>query len=241
MVVFIVLGILIIAGFFAAAVVTLILQEGRVEIDPMQAVVVKNIWTGEASALTQGMHFIIPGISKRLVDVTLKNEPSDPPPAHVSTADGTELGVDYVIYTQQVQNDPAAIVNAATKIDYAKRNEFIKARIEADLESAFIAHNFADIWKDALNKTTLQQIQEGVNDELERQTTTQWGINVEIRIQDIDFPSKFQEAAADEATAEKEGSAIKKKAEAAGVPPTIIAVGDIITDFFETFNRKGQK
>ena len=90
--VLIVVSLLTMASLLIAAIVILFLKEGFIEVNPVRAVVVKNIWTGTPRALKAGAHQIILGWEKRLVEITLENEPSDPQILKVVTADGVEIG-----------------------------------------------------------------------------------------------------------------------------------------------------
>lgn len=230
---FIIASLLTMAGLSIAAIVILFFKEGFIEINPMRAVVVKNIWTGEPRALKAGAHQIIPGWEKRLVEVTLENEPSDPQTLKVITADGVTIGVNCVIYTQKVKNDDKSIVDAATKINYSQRKQLIAERLKARLQDAFADVYVEDFFSketDKKNSQILKQAEKTINDALFSDVEKEWGIEVDVQIQDVDLPEKLMEATEEMATAAKEGEKIKVKAEKAGVPAYMMVIGDIAYD-----------
>lgn len=236
------LVIIVVALLFLAAVAVLIFQEGKVEVDPKKSVVYKNVITGNPFAYFAGLHFFIPGLHKRLADVTLQNEPSDPPLTRVITGDAVNVDVDYVIFTQLVINP----VLAATKIDFVKRRELIIARIEAFMQNHFLDASMEDIFtavdsKAVVNKSFVKGIENLINTDLERDVEAEWGICVKAEIENVIPPQKVAEVAEESATAEKEGKRIKTKAEAAGIPAWLSAVGDIFSDVARTRGPKGGK
>jgi len=231
------MSILIVASLFAtaaltiASIITLLFKEGLIEVNPKRAVVVKNLWTGEPRALLPGTHLIIPGRDKKLLEITLENEPSDPPIMKVFTGDGTEIGVDLVITTQRVLDNPEAVVRAGTAIDYKKRSEFVVERIKTYLQDAVIKYKLEDMIRDKnIDKKTLDEIEASVNQALKEKVETEWGIRVEVGIRTMELPEKAKEVAEEAATAEREGERIRIKAEKAGVDPKLIVIGDIIYD-----------
>ncbi|MBI5079356.1 SPFH domain-containing protein [Candidatus Wolfebacteria bacterium] len=230
---FIVVSLLATVGLLVAAVVILFFKEGFIEINPMRAVVVKNIWTGIPRALKAGAHQIIPGWEKRLVEITLENESSDPQILKVVTADGVEIGVDCVIYTQKVKDDDESIVKVATKINYGQRKQLITERMKVRLQEAFAdvyVEKFFSKEDNEKNSQILKQAEKIVNDALVLDVEKEWGVEVNIRIQNIDLPEKLMEATEEMATAAKEGEKIKVKAEKAGVPTYMMVIGDIAYD-----------
>jgi len=219
------------AALTMASIIILLFKEGLIEVDPKRAVVVKNLWTGEPRALLPGTHLIIPGRDKKLLEVTLENEPSDPPIMKVFTGDGTEIEVDLVITTQKVLDNPEAVVRAGTVIDYKKRSEFVVERIKTYLQDAIIKYKLEDMIKEKnVDKKILDEIEAGVNKALKEKVEAEWGIEVEVGIKTIELPEKAKEVAEEAATAEREGERIRIKAEKAGVDPKLIVIGDIIYD-----------
>lgn len=224
-----------------SAVILLLFKEGLIEVNPMRAVVVKNIWTGKARALKAGMHLIIPGRDKKLLDITLENEPSDPQITKALTSEGIEIGVDWVITTQQVVEDnDEAIVNAGTKINYEKRRELIIDRIKVYLQNAVKDFALEQIILNSDKQQTqekLKSLEDTINRSIEENIEKEWGIRVKIGIRNIELPAKAKEVAEEAATAEKEGERIHIKAKKAGVDPRFIVVGDIIYDIVRTLQE----
>jgi len=232
-------AIIAVFGALAAALIILFFKEGLVEVSPKRAVAYKNIWTGKAFALLPGMHQIIPGIHKKLVDlITLENEPSDPEIIKVITADGIQISVDAIIYTQQVGGGieeegelREAIVNVATVIDYEKRRSFIWDRVKTYIQEAVAGIEMDEIFsKDETNKKIIGKIKRYVNRQLKAKIETEWGIKVEVGIEDIKPPQKLLEVAEEVATAKKEGQKIREKAIEAGVEAELVMIGDIAYD-----------
>ncbi|PJA41708.1 hypothetical protein CO177_00940 [Candidatus Wolfebacteria bacterium CG_4_9_14_3_um_filter_37_9] len=229
--IFLVISFVLVAGLFIAAIVTLFFKEGLIEVAPMRAVVCKNLWDGIPFALNKGMHQIIPGVHKKIREVTLENEPSDPQKCDVITGDGVGIGIDYVIYTQKVVNP----VKVVTEIDYEKRRGLITDRIKAYFQDQATKYSTEDfIAKEGLKikikKDLLNDVENDVNQSLVDGVENQWGIRVEIQVQNIKLPQKLEEVVEEAATAEKEGERIRVKAEKAGVPPWLMAIGDMIYD-----------
>ena len=233
---------LIIAGLFVAMVLVWLFKDGLIEVGPYEAVVVKNIWTGTARGLAAGMHQIIAGWEERLGTATLKNEPSDPPVVNVITKDAVEIGVDYIIHTQQVVD----AVKAVTVIRYEDRGSLIQIRIRGYLQGEMKKYSAEDDLIEVVvipppkegekaterrrpNMAIISDIQ-GAIITLLVEVLDQWGIKVEIRIQNLILPSKLTEVAEEAATAQREGQRIKDKAEAAGVSPWLMAIGDVVAD-----------
>lgn len=144
-------------GLAIAAAVVLLVKEGLTEVGPMRAQVYKNTWTGRARALLPGTSFIIPGIEKRLTEITFADEPSSQNPTKVITADGVEVTIDYVIFHQKVggkveegtkklvdtdnvsnEDDLSeSAVKVATKIDYNQRTSLVVNRVKAYIQNEF--------------------------------------------------------------------------------------------------------
>lgn len=239
--------------FVAAAVLTwalllsavggIIFKEGMIEVKPNRAIVVNNIWTGSSASFFQGTKFLIPGIQKKLKDVTLENEPSNPDITKAVTADGTEIGVNYVI-TVQCVSDP---VLAVTRINYDKRVELINVRLRALFQDELSGLKmedllFSDSATEVLSKDKMKKIEKDVNEAyatLEADKGKSWGIQVEIQLVNLLLPTKLAEVAEEAATAKKEGERIATKAKAAGVPPWLMAAGDILYDL--TREKSGRK
>lgn len=243
----------VVVGFFVAMVLSFVFKEGLVEVDPYQAVVVKNIWTGVARGLTAGTHQIIAGWEEKLGVATLKNEPSDPPVVNVITKDAVEIGVDYVIHTQKVV-DAVNAVKAITAIKYEDRSSLIQTRIRGYLQGktkdysaeddlievvAMVDQNGKRVEKRRPNMTLIGDIQQAVNTALS-EVETEWGIKVDIRIQNLILPQKLMEVAEEAATAQREGQRIKDKADAANVSPWLMTIGDIVADVVKVVKGGGK-
>jgi|GEM_PF-5682947 len=224
----------LLGGLLIAAAVIIFFKEGQIEIGPKRAVVVKNIWTGIPHALFAGTYLIIPGVEKKMLEVTLENEPSDPDIITVITSDGVEIGVDFVIYTQRILVTAEAVVKAATVINYAKRRDLIIARIKAILQDYFSGIPIEDIFsvdEGKVNKTLIKDAETEADNRLKQDVEDQWGIEVKIQIHNIKPPDKLLEVAEESASAQKEGERIATKAKAAGdVDPRWVIVGDMIYD-----------
>ena len=236
---FVIISLILTAGLFVAAIGILFFKEGLIEVNTMRAVVCKNLWTGIPFALNPGMHQIIPGIHKKIMEVTLENEPSDPQICNVITGDGVSVGIDYIIYTQKVVNP----VKAATEIDYSKRQSLIVNRIKAFFQDQMTKSSTEDfIMKEGLKtkikKDFLDDLEKAVNQSLVDNVENQWGIRGEIQVQNIELPEKLKEVVEEAATAEKEGERIRIKAAKAGVPPWLMTVGDIVYDIFRAKGGK---
>jgi len=225
-----------------SAVAGIIFKEGMVEVKPNREVVVNNIWTGLSVPFSQGTWFLIPGIKKKLKDVTLENEPSNPDITKAVTADGTEIGVDYVITVQCVVKS----VLAVTRINYDKRVELINVRLRALFQDELSGLKmedllFSDSATEVLSKNKMKEIEKNVNDAyaaLEADEKKSWGIKVEVQLVNLLLPTKLAEVAEEAATAKKEGERIATKAKAAGVAPWVMAVGDILYDLTREKSRK---
>ncbi|KKW48135.1 MAG: hypothetical protein UY99_C0012G0013 [Parcubacteria group bacterium GW2011_GWA1_59_11] len=143
-------------------VLVLLLTEYRAEVKPASALVYNNQWTGATNALLPGTHFLVPGVHKRLEEVTLRNEAKNPSNVMLFTGDGIELEVDYIIRRQQVWDPGVGTFNAdggwqpipleqlrgaqrgmiarravmaATAINYRERDDKIQTRIVAALQA----------------------------------------------------------------------------------------------------------
>jgi hypothetical protein len=212
----------------------IIFKEGMIEVKPNKAVVISNIWSGSTKTLEQGNRIIIPGVQKKLKDVTLENEPSNPDIIKMVTADGTELGVDYVITEQRVV-DPGL---AVTRINYDKRSELINVRLRALFQDELSGLRMEELLfsndnSKVLSKEKMKAIEDNVNRAyaaIEADPNKRWVIKVEIQLVNLQLPEKLAEVAEEAATAKKEGQRINVKAKAAGVAPWMMVLGDIIYD-----------
>lgn len=241
----------VVLGLFVIMVAVFLFKAGLIEVDPYEAVVVKNIWTGVPRALAAGTHQVIPGWEEQLARVTLKNEPSDPPAVNVITRDAVEIGVDYIVHTQQV----ADAVKVATVINYEQRNTLIQTRIRGYIQAEMKKYSAEEDLIEIIQVTQAQDgpkekrrpnmaiasnIQDAVNVILDNEVLAQWGVKMEIRIQNLILPEKLTEVAEEAATAEREGQRIKDKAQAAGVPSWLMTLGDIAADVTRTLKGGGK-
>lgn len=253
------IAVLVLVGGMAAAVIGVLrYKEGLIEVNPMRAVVVRNIWTSKPRALLE-TDFITPGWEKKLREVTLENEPSDPPIMKALTQDGTEIGIDLVISTQKIKEYPDdkdkardAVVKAATKIDYDKRAAAILNRIKIYAQDALVCCTLEDIVeggnedrekeKDKGKRAVIERIENTLKEKLPA-IENEWGFEVIAEVRNLELPEKAQEVAEESATAEQEGKRIKTKADAAGVDPKLIVIGDILYDAIRavTASAKGGK
>ncbi len=250
---------ILVGGMTAAVIGVLFYKEGLTEVNPVRAVVVRNIWTSKPRALLE-TDFVTPGWEKKLREVTLENELSDPPIMKALTQDGTEIGIDLVISTQKIKTYPGddektreAVVKAATKIDYSKRAEAILNRIKVYAQDALACCTLEDIVeggeekendekregkKDKGKRAVIERIESTLKEKLPA-LEDEWGFEVIAEVRNLELPEKAKEVAEEAATAELEGTRIKTKAEAAGIDPRIVMIGDIIYDVARTL--KGGK
>ncbi len=230
---------IMVIGLTLATITIIIFKEGLTEVSPKRAIVVRSIWLSTARALMK-TGLIIPGVEKKLVEVTLENEPSDPPIMKALTKDGVEIGADLVIHTQRVVNDKDSVVKAATVIDYGKRTQAILQRIKIYVQDILVgcASNGNSIEGCTLEslidgetkKEIIKRLEDYVNGKLLSEVKEEWGIEVIIGVRNLELPEKVKEVAEEAATAELEGTRIAEKAKAAGVDPTTVFIGDTIYD-----------
>ena len=84
-------------------------------------------------------------------------------------------------------------------------------------------------------ETTETAVNRKIKDTIEKN----WGIEVEIGIENFNLPPKLLEGCRRSATAVTEGERIKIKAQNAGVDVKWVFLGDIITDAIRAY--KGEK
>jgi len=183
----------------------------------------------------------MPGLEKSISEVTLENEPSDPPVTNIITADGIEVGIDYII-SDQIVVDP---VKVATEIAYGNRASFIVTRLKGYFQDAFADIKAEDLLfdhngKTVMNKKKQKAIEREVNDSL-KEIEESWGIIVKIELENLILPEKLMEVAEESGTAEREGERIRKKAEKAGVAPELMTITDALTDIVRAFRNGGKK
>ena len=240
---------------------TLLLTDYRVEVKPATAMVYNNQWTGRPGAFLPGTHIMIPFVERRLEEVTLRNEARNPSNVMLFTGDGIELEVDYIIRRQQIgypstdpvlrarfARDPRLLreraVMAATAIDYKNRNDLIQTRIVAALQQELERHTYNELFPGAditkgeagkLDERRKNEIEEAVNRELARDPVTQeWGFAIEMDLEDYDLPDRLRRARERKVSAQMEGTALREKAAAAGINPTVFVVADALSDIFRT-------
>jgi len=229
----IVLLVILVGGMLLVAIIIIFFKEGLIDVKPKRAVVVRNIWTSEAMAFMK-TGYMIPGIHKKLMEITLENEPSSSPTINVLTQDGAEIGIKLVITTQQVIPHPDSVIKAATEINYEKRTEAILNRIKVYLQHALICCTLESIVKgeQGVFESTRNYLKTKLPD-----LSAEWGFKVEASICNIELPEKAKAATERYATARQEGRAAKAKADAAGINPLITVIGNTISDVLRTSKK----
>mgnify|MGYP001568945515 CR=1 FL=1 len=232
----------------AIIIVIIFFKTGKKEINPNEALVYKNQWTGKAKVKMAGTTILTPGINKEITRVSLKDEPHDPAETKINLSDGTEIGVDYVITKQKVV-DP---IKSAIEINYEDRDKIIRKRIEVFFQDELVKYSGKSFVleekengkktikkKDEELKLAMETTETAVNRKIKDTIEKNWGIEVEIGIENFNLPPKLLEVAEEAATAVTEGERIKIKAQNAGVDVKWVFLGDIITDAIRAY--KGEK
>jgi len=228
-------------------------QGYRAEVLPQTARIARNIWNGRTRVLFQGSSPLRFLSEREMARVGLKNEPRNPPPSKVITRDRIQLLVDFTIHQQQIAVDPLvllgalpttddedAVRKAALAIDYARRNDAIDVRIESALQQAFIKRRLEDIFVDKnIVPETLAALEMEINAWLEEEVTKPWGFIVKLKFEDIVLPPRLMQTAEEVETAVSKATAIKVKAETAGVPVSLAFILEALYDLFGNLKPKG--
>ena len=197
------------------------------EVRPATVVVYNNQWTGKTGAFLPGTHFMVPGVHKRLEEITLRNEAKNPSNVMLYTGDGIELEIDYIIRRQQIGSPTAeCAIQAATAINYKERDDKIQTRIVALLQQELEKIRFNDLFLGAdlaagdagtKNNQLKQDIEAEVNKFLARDiVTTEWGFVIQIDLEDYNLPEQLRKAREQKVSATMEGAALKEKLQALG-------------------------
>jgi hypothetical protein len=245
------LTVLVLLALSAAVLVALVLMRGayRLEVEPATAVVVKNLWTTGLRAEFQGSTTLFPGMEKVVRTVSLQDEPSDPTSQEVTTSDRIRLRVDYVVQEMRVLADPRNglaeaemeenVINAATKIDYDKRREYILVRIASALLDVFFKRPLSYVYEvppqgqegpRQVKHDKAKELEDEVNSILYDQVTVPWGFKVRIQIENLELPAALMTTAEERETAETRGQAIAKLADTADVNPNLVLIGTFLAD-----------
>lgn len=222
------------------AVVIIVFKTGKKEIEPGEALVYKNQWSGKTYSAGAGTIILKPGIEKIVKEkVSLRNEPRDPEPVTITLADGNDITVEYEITTQKIVNP----VKAVTAINYDKRDALIDSRIKTYFLDSFVGVSGEELItetktgdkvtkgrKEDFIKKILENAEKEINEQLKREVEENWGIETIIGIERFVLPPKLTEVIGEASTSKHEGERIKTKAEAAGVNPNMAFILDAMSD-----------
>lgn len=209
----------------------------NISIKQGEVAIIENTLSGELRVLERGLH-PINQFYERVVreSVSIKNEPSDPKPVEVKTKNLTGVKVDLVIIKNQIV-DP---LKATAKVDYNRLGDIVKERINVLVQKTFGKADLEDIFEaeatddDATgngtpkkgNKINGARVEELLNDatneinsELARIADVEWGMEVEVAIQNFFLPPQLEKVAEDITAEDAEMRKIQKRANAYGVQP----------------------
>ncbi|KKT20847.1 MAG: hypothetical protein UW04_C0019G0006 [Parcubacteria group bacterium GW2011_GWB1_43_8] len=233
------------------SVIIIVFKTGKKEVEPSEALVYKNQWSGKTKSAGAGTIILKPGVEKTVREkVSLRNEPRDPGQVTITLADGNDITVEYEITTQKVI-DP---VKAVTAIDYDKRNVFIDSKIKTYFLDAFVGVSGEELItetktgdkvtkkrKEDFIKKVLEDAEIEINNKLKRDVKGGWGIETIIGIERFVLPPKLTEVIGEASTSKHEGDRIKTKAEAAGVSPNMAFILDAVSDIVGMWKGGGKK
>lgn len=203
-----------------------------------EVAITEDTLNGDLRVLNQGLHTLNQFHERVLREaVSIKNEPSNPGPVEVKTKNLTGVKVDLVIIKKQII-DP---LKATSKVDYARLNEIVDERINVLVQKAFGKADFESLFEaeatddDGSGSTTAATTKKKVNvakmddlitiatseinGELARIAGEEWGMEVEVAIQNIILPVQLEKVAEEITAEDAEMRKIKKKATAYGVEP----------------------
>jgi len=222
----------------------------RLEVKPAEAVVIKNIWTGDTEVVFAGTKILMPGVHEVEERVTLRIEKEDPNLITVRLADGVEVKVD-LIYEMRIAPfikkgerfsfDEAlarSVLLAVLEISYKNRHSMVLDTIEEILERRIGTMVLNDLTvgdtagDSTVDSNVVARLTRQINARLRAKTLRQWGLDVKVNVKSIVLPPSKTEAAEKTATAKQEGEALKEKATAAGVHPALFAVVDAFQGIF---------
>lgn len=211
-----------------------------------EVAIIENTLSGELKVLERGLH-TINQFYQRVVreGVSVKNEPSDPKPVEVKTKNLSGVTVDLVIIKKQII-DP---LRATAKVDYARLNDIVNERINVLVQKAFGKADLEDIFEeeatenDGTGKTPvvkkrvngvvvekmLQSAADEINGDLRYIANDEWGMEVEVAIQNFILPPQMQKVAEELSTDDAENAKMAKRAAAYGMEPKDLAVLDAQT------------
>ena len=226
----------------------------RLEVEPTEAALVKDIFTGEVRAYLPGNYTLTLGFDRVVGGGSLKDEPWNPPPEGASTADKVNVTLDLVVVKQkilQLEEGPdaeritlEAIRKAWTEISYENRNQLIGIKIAAAWQNALIIRKLEDLFdaeeeevgalasrtKYVVKKDMLKEIEEEINQYLVTNVTEPWGVEVLVEVHDAKLPERLQEVAEEIEAAAEEGRATQARAGAAGVTVQEAFWGEVLVD-----------
>ncbi len=168
-------------------------------VDAQKALVLDNR-LGKDRVITEGINRYIPGVEVVVGEVSLKEQPIDPPNQTIVTKDNIELDVD-MIATIKIVEPTKAVMDVE---DYEKS---VTSLVMSSTLNQLGQMNLADIQKqqDALSK----KIRDHMKEDCKR-----WGIDVIlVKFESITPPPSIREAMQKEIVAEKESRASILKAE----------------------------
>lgn len=168
-------------------------------VDAQKALVLDNR-LGKDRVITEGINRYIPGVEIVVGEVSLKEQPIDPPNQTIVTKDNIELDVDMIATIKIV--DPTKAV-----MDVENYEKSVTSLVMSSTLNQLGQMNLADIQKqqDALSK----KIRDHMKEDCKR-----WGIDVIlVKFESITPPPSIREAMQKEIVAEKESRASILKAE----------------------------
>jgi len=167
-------------------------------VDSQKAVVLDNR-LGKDRVITEGLNRYIPGIEVVVKEVSLKEQPIDPPAQEIISIDNIKLVVDMIATIKIV--DPVKAV-----MDIEDYEEAVKSLIMSSTLNTLGQMNFNDIQKkqDAISK----DIRDHMKEDCER-----WGLKIIlVKFENISPPESIKNAMEKEVVAEKEAKAALVKA-----------------------------
>lgn len=234
-----------------------------------EVAIIENTLTGSLRVAERGLH-VLNQFYERVAreGISVRNEPSDPKPVEVKTKNLTGVKVDLVIIKKRIV-DP---IKATTKINYDKLNTIIEERINVLIQKAFGKADLEDIFEDEaidndpnspspsaaapkakrINGAQVEKLLSSatmeINNELAQIAQNEWGMEVEVAIQNFFLPPKLQDVAEDIATEDAEAIRVRKKAKAYGIEPDELLrldaqtqIGGLIMKALGTLNKGGKQ
>jgi hypothetical protein len=220
--------------------VAVLLMFRGVHLNPSDALVVVNNFTGELSAFSSpGLHIIGPH-QREVAKVTLRDEPFERT-VEVTTADPLALQIRYVVRPFRVQADAQSIVKVASTIDYSRRKEVVQASIDASLQAECARRRIADAAKSGVRGVDdwITEVEELVNGLSLGPAARDWGIEGRVRVAQVVLPGVITAAAATALSATDRASATSVRAQTGGAPPWVVELSDALATFSSARRNDG--